>query len=163
MPPWHIDRNVGIQEFKNDLSLSDKDIATIVAWVDGGAQRGNPADMPTQRQFADGDDGPSASRISIVQFPAYKVPTSGPDLFPNLTAPTGPTEDRYIKAIQTRPIDLKSTKRRAPCDYHDALRRTPDDPAANPSIGPDGADRNSSSSTHRARRPRYTPRIPACC
>src|SRR5262245_42118359 len=36
MPPWHIDRNVGIQEFKNNLSLSDKDIETIVAWVDAG-------------------------------------------------------------------------------------------------------------------------------
>jgi len=110
MPPWHIDRNVGIQEFKNNLSLNDKDIATIVAWVDGGAARGNPADMPAQRQFADGDQWAIGKPDLIVTFPAYKVPTSGPDLFPNITAPTGLTEDRYIKAIQTRPIDGNSRR-----------------------------------------------------
>jgi hypothetical protein len=30
MPPWFIDRNVGIQKFKNDPSLSEKEIDTIV-------------------------------------------------------------------------------------------------------------------------------------
>src|SRR3989449_2216455 len=29
MPPWYIDRNIGIAEFKDDPSLSDEDIATI--------------------------------------------------------------------------------------------------------------------------------------
>src|SRR6516225_8201698 len=43
MPPWYIDKSVGIREFKNDISLSDADIATIVKWVDGGAPMGNPA------------------------------------------------------------------------------------------------------------------------
>src|SRR4051812_22505952 len=45
MPPWFIDRNVGIQKFKNDPSLSEKEIDTIVKWVDSGAPQGNPADM----------------------------------------------------------------------------------------------------------------------
>ena len=45
MPPWHIDRGVGVQKFKNDMSLSDEQIETIVNWVDNGARRGNPADM----------------------------------------------------------------------------------------------------------------------
>src|SRR5499433_4297495 len=40
MPPWHLDKTVGIQQFKNDRSLSDAEIATIVNWVDGGAQKG---------------------------------------------------------------------------------------------------------------------------
>src|ERR1051325_502583 len=35
MPPWHIDRTIGIQAFKNDRSLSDEQIATLVAWADG--------------------------------------------------------------------------------------------------------------------------------
>src|SRR5437763_17218940 len=39
MPPWHIDKTVGIQQFKNDRSLTDEEIATIVQWVDGGAQK----------------------------------------------------------------------------------------------------------------------------
>src|SRR5262249_53694514 len=55
MPPWYIDRNVGITEFKDDPSLSDADIAIISKWVDGGAPMGNPADMPAPRQFSDVD------------------------------------------------------------------------------------------------------------
>src|SRR5215475_11688892 len=46
MPPWHINQSVGIQEFKNDRSLSDAQIATIVKWVDSGATKGDPKDMP---------------------------------------------------------------------------------------------------------------------
>src|SRR5262245_8318713 len=45
MPPWHIDRTIGIQQFKDDPSLTDDEIATVVKWVDAGAPRGNPADM----------------------------------------------------------------------------------------------------------------------
>ena len=110
MPPWHIDRNVGIQEFKNNLSLPDKDIATIAAWVDAGAPRGNPADMPPQRQFADGSQWAIGKPDLVVQFPKHRVPPSGPDLFPTLTASTGLTEDRYIKAIETRPVDAASRR-----------------------------------------------------
>src|SRR2546421_8457504 len=45
MPPWHIDRNIGITRFKDDPSLTDAEIATIVGWADAGAPRGNAADM----------------------------------------------------------------------------------------------------------------------
>ena len=47
MPPWHLDKTVGIQEYDNDVSLSDEEIATIAAWVDMGAPQGNPEDLPT--------------------------------------------------------------------------------------------------------------------
>ena len=46
MPPWHIDKTVGIQHFKNDRSLSDEQIDTIVKWVDAGAPKGDLKDMP---------------------------------------------------------------------------------------------------------------------
>jgi mono/diheme cytochrome c family protein len=49
MPPWHIDRSVGVRKFKNDMSLTDAQIATIVNWVDQGAPRGNAADMPPMK------------------------------------------------------------------------------------------------------------------
>src|SRR5947209_4168063 len=55
MPPWYIDKNIGITDFKDDPSLSDADIATITKWVDDGAPQGNPADMPPPRQFSDVD------------------------------------------------------------------------------------------------------------
>src|SRR5262245_26947952 len=46
MPPWYIEKNVGLQRFKDDISLSDDEIAKIGRWADAGAPRGNPADMP---------------------------------------------------------------------------------------------------------------------
>ena len=46
MPPWHIDQSVGVQKFKNDMSLTDEQIDTIVRWVDGGAPQGDPKDLP---------------------------------------------------------------------------------------------------------------------
>src|SRR5207249_4412620 len=46
MPPWHIDRSVGVQKFKNDMSLSDEQVNTIVRWVDGGAVEGDQKDLP---------------------------------------------------------------------------------------------------------------------
>src|SRR5437879_10303744 len=45
MPPWHIDKTVGVQKFKNDMSLSDEQIDKIVAWVDQGAPQGDLKDM----------------------------------------------------------------------------------------------------------------------
>jgi hypothetical protein len=110
MPPWHIDRNVGIQKFKDDPSLSDAEIGTIAAWVDAGAPLGNMADMPAQRAFPDGAEWAFGKPDLVVRFPAYKVPPTGPDLFPALTAPLGITEDRYVKAIQTRPVDTGSRR-----------------------------------------------------
>ena len=46
MPPWHLNRTVGIQQFKNDRSLTDEQIETIALWVVSGAQMGDAADMP---------------------------------------------------------------------------------------------------------------------
>ena len=47
MPPWYIEKNIGIQQFKDDPSLSDEEIAKIAKWADSGAPRGNP---PTCRR-----------------------------------------------------------------------------------------------------------------
>src|ERR1700730_2562219 len=55
MPPWHIDKTVGIQHFQNDRSLSDEQIAAIVRWVDSGAPLGDPKDMPAPKQWPDGE------------------------------------------------------------------------------------------------------------
>ena len=44
MPPWGIDPHVGIRQFKDDPSLTDRDIETLSAWAAAGAPRGNPAD-----------------------------------------------------------------------------------------------------------------------
>src|SRR5437016_11059729 len=55
MPPWHIDKTVGIQQFKNDMSLTDEQIQTIVQWADAGAPPGDPKDMPSPKPWQDED------------------------------------------------------------------------------------------------------------
>jgi hypothetical protein len=109
MPPFHIDKSIGITSFKNDPSLTDAEIAMIGRWVDAGAPRGNPADMPPPRQFADTSAWQFTPDI-VVKFPAYKVPVAGPDLYGNLYADIPITKDRYIQAIQTRAATPGSRK-----------------------------------------------------
>src|SRR5262245_31877013 len=53
MPPWYIEKNVGIQKYKNDPSLSALEIAKLGKWADNGAPQGNPAEMPPARTFDD--------------------------------------------------------------------------------------------------------------
>ena len=40
MPPFYLEKDLGIQEFKNDPSLSDEELAKIQAWADNGAPHG---------------------------------------------------------------------------------------------------------------------------
>lgn len=110
MPPWHIDRHIGIQQFKNDPSLTDEEIATVVRWVDSGAPKGDAKDMPPPRQFADASQWQIGTPDLIVKYPAYRVPPAGPDLFGSLYASFGLTEDRYIKAIETRTVGASSRR-----------------------------------------------------
>src|SRR5688572_14305535 len=52
MPPWFVEKNIGIQKFKDDISLSDEEIQTFAAWADNGAPLGDPKDMPPALTFA---------------------------------------------------------------------------------------------------------------
>src|SRR5262245_40753808 len=49
MPPWFADPAHG--EFSNDPRLSQKEIDTIVDWVEGGAKEGDPKDMPPSPKY----------------------------------------------------------------------------------------------------------------
>lgn len=107
MPPWYIDRTVGIRKFKNDISLTDSEIATIVNWVDGGAPMGNPADMPPPRQFPDAVAWQLGTPDLIVEMAGEKiVKAKAPDWWGQAGESAGPavTEDRWAKAIETKPI-----------------------------------------------------------
>lgn len=112
MPPWHIDRTIGLQKFKNDRSLSDAEIATISAWVNAGAPEGDAADMPAPREFDD-VTGWSIGEPDVIIEWEYTVPESGPDLFSELYSRDlfGKIQNgRYIKAIQTRTVDDASRR-----------------------------------------------------
>ena len=56
MPPWFIEKNIGVQNFKEDISLSPDEVNIIRAWTDNGAPRGNAADLPPAIEWVDGED-----------------------------------------------------------------------------------------------------------
>jgi hypothetical protein len=104
MPPWYIDRNVGIHKFKDDPSLSDEEIATIASWVDAGAPQGNPRDLPPARVFSDDDKWHIGKPDIVISLPKpYELRANGPDEFYDVDIDPGFKEDMYIAAIETKP------------------------------------------------------------
>jgi hypothetical protein len=104
MPPWHIDRNVGITKFKEDPSLTDAEIATISNWVDHGAPEGNPADMPAPRQFSDLDKWQIGKPDVVVSMKKpYRLKANGQDEYYDIDIDPGFKEDVYIQAVETKP------------------------------------------------------------
>jgi len=104
MPPWYIDRNVGIHKFKNDESLTDEEIATIVTWASTGASRGNPADMPPPKVFADYDRWHFEPDMVLEMPKPNHVPAQGPDQQTDNVVDMRVSEDRYIQAIEVKPL-----------------------------------------------------------
>ncbi|MGE0448988.1 MAG: cytochrome c [Vicinamibacterales bacterium] len=106
MPPWFLERNIGIQHYKGDPSLSDAEIALIAAWVDGGALQGNPADMPPPIANATGDEWTLGEPDLIVKSPEITVPAIAPDSWGSIgSAPTGLTQDRWVKSVEVREVN----------------------------------------------------------
>jgi len=115
MPPWHIDKSVGIQHFANDRSLSDDQVNTIVRWIDGGAQRGDPKDMPPPKQFPDDSIWNFAERFGgppdlIIKSPPYAMGAVAQDAWYKPVVETGLTESRWVRAIEIHPSTVKGRK-----------------------------------------------------
>jgi mono/diheme cytochrome c family protein len=100
MPPWGADPAHG--EFKNDPRLSQAEIDTIAAWVDGGAVKGSDADMPKAPQFADGWTIGKPDAVFTME-EEYDIPATGVIPYQYLRVPTHLTEDKWIQAIEIRP------------------------------------------------------------
>jgi len=107
MPPWHIDRTVGIREFKNDRGLTDDQIATIVRWVDAGAPLGNTKDLPPSATFPDPARwqlGPAFGEPDlIVRSEPYTLNAVTQDKWFRPEVETGLTEPRWVRAIEIKP------------------------------------------------------------
>ena len=107
MPPWFIDKNIGIQRYKDDPSLSDEEIAAIATWADDGAPRGNPADLPPPLEWP-ADGWTYGTPDLIVPSPVRTIEAEAPDWFGEWgVTSTGLSEDRYIKAIEIKEIRVR--------------------------------------------------------
>ncbi len=134
MPPWHIDKTVGIQEFQNDRSLSDAQIATIVRWVDNGSPMGDPKDLPPPRQFPE-DEGWQLAKVYgqpdlVLKSEPYTMPAHGQDVwFKPLT------EARWVRAVEMRPGSAAGRR----IMHHVLARLIQEEPAASGAASADDA------------------------
>ena len=79
MPPWFIEKDIGIQQYKNDPSLSEEEVMKIATWVDNGTPRGNPDDMPPPIEFLAKDRWEIGEPDLILQTPSVELATGDPD------------------------------------------------------------------------------------
>jgi len=131
MPPWHVDKNVGIQEFTNDRSLTDTEIDTITRWVDAGAPQGDPKDMPPPVAWPDAAVWNYANRFGgppdlIIRSPSFTMPAHAQDAWDKRATACGDavTEPRWVRAVEIRPATNKGRK-----IVHHALARLSQDDA----------------------------------
>jgi hypothetical protein len=132
MPPWHIEKSVGVQKFKNDMSLADEQVDTIVRWVDEGAVEGNPADLPkpkpvtTTLYWQAEKDGYGAPDL-VVKAPEYTMPAVGQDEWwrPTVDIPAL-TEPRWVRMVEIRPSNIAGRKILHHAIAHLVLKNDPD-------------------------------------
>ncbi len=101
MPPWHPVEGHG--EFVGADRLSDDELATLAAWLEGGRLEGDPAKAPPEPTFPDGGWQLGEPDLVVSMAEAYPVPADGPDVYRNFVVPLGLDEDRWLTAIEVRP------------------------------------------------------------
>jgi peroxiredoxin len=100
MPPWHASREHG--KFANDRSLDDGEIATILAWVEGGAPRGDPADRPPPAAFP--EEWSIGEPDAIFEMPIdFQVPATGVVDYQYFIVQTRFEEDRWVESMEVKP------------------------------------------------------------
>ncbi len=108
MPPWFLDKTVGIKHFENDNSLSDQQIATIAKWVDDGAPLGNQKDMPPPKVFDD-NGGWRLSKVfgrepdMVIDGPNYTMKAHNQDQWYRPVTDVKLDEPRWVRAVEMRP------------------------------------------------------------
>ncbi len=100
MPPWKAAPGVG-PKFKHDRSLSDAQVATLVAWAEAGAPAGDLANAPPAPKFS--DDWKLGTPDLVLETAAFDIPADGDDIYRCFVIPTDLPDDVYIAAIEHRP------------------------------------------------------------
>jgi hypothetical protein len=107
MPPWHLDKTVGIQEYQNDRSLTDREIETLVRWADAGAPLGDPKDLPPPVTFPDPNRWQLADQFGspdlVLKSPPFTLAAHTQDKWYRPLIETGITEPRWVRAIEVKP------------------------------------------------------------
>jgi hypothetical protein len=116
MPPWQIDRTVGIQKFKNDRSMTEEQIATVLKWIDAGAPQGDPKDMPAAKVWPEDQGWNFAAQFGqkepdmIIKSHPFTMPAVSQDAWDRRITESGITEPRWVRAIEIRPSTIKGRR-----------------------------------------------------
>ncbi len=108
MPPWHLDPTIGIQAYKNDISLSDSEIERIASWVDAGAPEGDPAMLPMLPELPDGSVWQLEDELGppdfVIEAPPYTVAANAQDQWWVQNTPFEGLIDgpRYVRATELK-------------------------------------------------------------
>lgn len=102
MPPWHADPRYG--HFKNDRSLTARERATLLAWVDQGAPLGDPKAIPAPRTFPEGWTIGTPDAVFEIPEP-ITVPAQGTVAYVHVRVPTKFPDDLWVQAAEARPGD----------------------------------------------------------
>ena len=101
MPPWYVEKDIGIQDYKDDPSLNDEELAAISTWARTGATRGNSADAPEPLVFDDSLKWRAGEPDLIVKTQDVTKLAGTADWWGEIeSVPTGLAEDRYVKSVE---------------------------------------------------------------
>lgn len=106
MPPYYIERDNGIQDYKSNPSLTEEQIAMIAEWAQNGAPQGNPQDAPLERQFEDGPVWRGGTPDIVIRSAAITMKAGQPDwwgIIPDIVIPV--SEDRYMRSVEVREVN----------------------------------------------------------
>ena len=102
MPPWHADPSFG--RFGNDRSLTGRERATILAWVEQGAPLGDPKDLPPPKAFPEGWS--IGTPDVVIEMPEpFAVPVEGAVAIQRFRVSSGLARDRWVQAAEAQPGD----------------------------------------------------------
>ena len=101
MPPWYMEKNIGIQDYKDDPSLSDEELAAISAWARNGTPQGDVADAPEALAFDDSTKWKAGEPDLVVVMNDVTKLAGTPDWWGEIDyMPIGLEEDRYVKSVE---------------------------------------------------------------
>ena len=100
MPPWFAEKGIG--KFSNDPSLTEAQIATIVAWVQAKAPAGDPADAPAKRKWAERWTIPEPD-LRVTMPVGAQIPADGELDYSYEIVPTNFQEGRWVQASEILP------------------------------------------------------------
>ena len=105
MPPWYVEKDIGIQHYKQDPSLSDRELAMIQAWADNGAPEGNAADLTVELNPGS-VEGWRIKPDLVVRSAEMLMEGGAPDWWGEIAPIDIPLEqDRYVKAVEIREVN----------------------------------------------------------